>query len=136
MKKVFFILLVLSNLFSCKQPKENNSESKIEDPIILHREHIVNNLTPFYYLKNKIQPKRVEEVMQEYKVPGLRIVFVDKGKISWSKNYGYANLKDSIKIDDSEGLLDITIFSKEDIVQNLTVLQEAQFSHLHNIFYL
>ncbi|WP_298764075.1 serine hydrolase [uncultured Polaribacter sp.] len=100
MKKVFFILLVLSNLFSCQQPKENNSESKIEDPIILHREHIVNNLTPFYYLKNKIQPKRVEDVMQEYKVPGLRIVFVDKGKISWSKNYGYANLKDSIKIDD------------------------------------
>jgi len=85
-------------LFSCKTSESN---TPIQDPAIAHREAIVNNLTPFYYLKGKAKKQRVEDLMLAYKVPGLRIVFVDKGKISWSKNYGYANLKDSIKIDDN-----------------------------------
>ena len=100
MKKTLIFLFAIS-LFSCQNSEKNasikNSKPNTE---ILHREAIVNNLTPFYYLKDKVKKQRVEDLMLKYKVPGLRIVFVDKGKISWSKNYGYANLKDSIKIDD------------------------------------
>ncbi len=54
--------------------------------------------------------------MLKYKVPGLRIVFVDKGKISWSKNYGYANLKDSIKIDDK------TVFTGASLGKPITAM--------------
>lgn len=101
MKKSLHILLVLS-LFSCNKESEekNHLKETVLDASIVHREAIVNNLTPFYYLKGKVKKQSVEDLMLKYKVPGLRIVFVDKGKISWSKNYGYANLKDSIKVDD------------------------------------
>ncbi|EZH75673.1 hypothetical protein ATO12_02470 [Aquimarina atlantica] len=99
MKQTFLILFFVFNFLSCKETIENDSKSAILDPAIAHRENVVNNLKPFYYIKNQMQPQRVEDLMEQYKVPGLRIVFVDKGEISWSKSYGYANLKDSIKVD-------------------------------------
>jgi len=97
LKKSLIILLAIS-LLSCKESEAQ--KNIIQDSTLVHREAVVNNLTPFYYLKDNVKKQRVEDLMLKYKVPGLRIVFVDKGKISWSKNYGYANLKDSIKIDD------------------------------------
>ncbi|WP_438422639.1 serine hydrolase domain-containing protein [Aquimarina macrocephali] len=116
MKKSIIFLLVIS-LFSCKESKENNDQkSTIQDPSVAQREAVVNNLTPFYYLKGKANVQTVEDLMSKYKVPGLRIVFVDKGKISWSKNYGYANLKDSIKIDDK------TVFTGASLGKPITAM--------------
>ncbi len=101
-------------MFSCKvsEVKKNISQGSS----ITHRETVVNNLKPFYYLKRKVQVQSVEDLMLKYKVPGLRIVFVDKGKISWSKNYGYANLKDSIKIDDK------TVFTGASLGKPITAM--------------
>jgi len=100
MKKSFIILLAIS-LFSCKESKGNKVQKTIQqDSSKVHQEAVLNNLKPFHYLKSKPKIQNVEDLMQKYKVPGLRVVFTDKGKISWSKSYGYANLKDSIKVDD------------------------------------
>lgn len=117
LKRSLIILLVISSLFACKESEENNNQTTtIQDPAIVHREAVVNNLTPFYYLKGNVKVQSVEDLMQKYKVPGLRIVFVDKGKISWSKNYGYANLKDSIKVDDK------TVFTGASLGKPITTM--------------
>ncbi len=116
MKKSLIILLAIS-LFSCKESKENKVQKTIAlDTSTAHQEAIVNNLTPFYYLKGKAKIQSVEDLMLKYKVPGLRIVFVDKGEISWSKNYGYANLKDSIKIDNK------TVFTGASLGRPITTM--------------
>ncbi|MEE9363596.1 MAG: serine hydrolase domain-containing protein [Cellulophaga sp.] len=113
MKKSLIILLAIS-LLSCKESEAQ--KNIIQDSTIVHREAVVNNLTPFYYLKGKAKIQSVEDLMLKYKVPGLRIVFVDKGIISWSKNYGYANLKDSIKIDDK------TVFTGASLGKPITTM--------------
>lgn len=116
MKNTIIFLLVIS-LFSCKESKEKTDQkSTTQDPSIVHRDAVVNNLKPSHYLKGKVKTQNVEGLMKEYKVPGLRIVFVDKGKISWSKNYGYANLKDSIKIDDK------TVFTGASLGKPITTM--------------
>ncbi len=117
MKKSLIILFLISSLFACKESEENNNKKNtVQDPAIAHREAVVNNLKPFYYLKDQLKTHSVEDLMKKYEVPGLRIVFVDKGKISWSKNYGYASLKDSIKIDDK------TVFTGASLGKPITTM--------------
>jgi CubicO group peptidase (beta-lactamase class C family) len=100
MKKSIFILLAIA-LFSCDKSGSNKIQKTIaQDSSLVHQEAVLNNLKPFHYLKTKPKTQNVEDLMQKYKIPGLRVVFTDKGKISWSKSYGYANLNDSIKVDD------------------------------------
>ena len=99
MKNSILVLGVLFTLFSCSQSKTKTPNNTSQQQVIELHQQLLNNLKPFYYLKDQVQPKSVEDLMDAYKVPGLRIVFVDKGTISWSKNYGYANLTDSAKVD-------------------------------------
>jgi len=116
LRKSLIILLAIA-LFSCKESEENShQENTAQDPSITHREAVVNNLKPFYYLKGKANIQSVEDLMLEYKVPGLRMVFVDKGEISWSKSYGYANLQDSIKVDDK------TVFTGASLGKPITTM--------------
>ncbi len=104
-------------MFSCKESKENNDQKNtFLDTSIVHRKAVFSNLTPNYYLKGKAEKQSIEDLMLKYKVPGLRIVFVDKGKISWSKNYGYANLKDSIKVDEK------TVFTGASLGKPITAM--------------
>ena len=104
-------------LVGCKESKENNTEAiTSQETIPGPAERLLNNLKPFYYLKGEIEPLSVEDLIQKYKVPGLRIVFVDKGKITWSKNYGYANLKDSIKVNEQ------TVFTGASLGKPITTM--------------
>ena len=42
--------------------------------------------------------KRIPNLMNHYDVPGVNIALVNNGKISWSKAYGYADLKEKRKM--------------------------------------
>lgn len=112
--KKSLIFLIAISLFPFKGSEAQNN--RIQDAAITHRETVVNNLKPYYYLKGTVKAQSVEDLMLQYKVPGLRIVFVNKGKLSWSKNYGYANLKDSIKIDDK------TVFTGASLGKPITTM--------------
>lgn len=99
MKKILIILLAIS-IISCEKLEINKLQKTAQqDSLRTHMNSVLNNLKPFHYLKAKVQKQTIEGLMQKYNVPGLRIVFTEKGKISWSKSYGYANLKDSIRVD-------------------------------------
>ncbi len=65
--------------------------------------------------------------MLKYKVPGLRVVFTDKGKISWSKSFGYTNLKDSIKVDDK------TVFPGASLGKPITAMAALNLVEKGNI---
>jgi CubicO group peptidase (beta-lactamase class C family) len=124
LKKLFFILFTISILFSCEKNKENNLKKTIQNPAIIHRENVLNNLKPFYYLNDQVVKQSVENLMKKYKVPGLRIVFVDKGKFSWSKSYGYANLADSIKVNEK------TVFTGASLGKPITTIAALKLVEL------
>ncbi len=42
--------------------------------------------------------ERIPSLMDDYKIPGVNIAIVQKGKLAWSKAYGYANPEDNRKM--------------------------------------
>lgn len=42
--------------------------------------------------------KRISDLMDEYDIPGVNIALVEKGKVTWSKAYGYADLEEKRKM--------------------------------------
>lgn len=56
-------------------------------------DRIERNLLPNQYLLGHVVPKSIPQVMLEDNIPGISIAFIDQGKITWEKSYGYADLQ-------------------------------------------
>ncbi|GGA76524.1 hypothetical protein GCM10011521_13450 [Arenimonas soli] len=55
-------------------------------------ETIERGLLPGQYLEGQLQTRSIAEAMLEDNIPGLSMVFIDKGEIAWQRSYGYADL--------------------------------------------
>ncbi|MHB1278140.1 MAG: serine hydrolase domain-containing protein [Bacteroidia bacterium] len=84
---LLFAILACSNKFKFAK---TNHEVRIQ--------RIENKLYPIYNLRGQEKPKSIATMMQENKVTGLSIAFVDKGEVVWTKCYGYADVEDSVKV--------------------------------------
>lgn len=51
-----------------------------------------------YSVAGKVHRMTIPEMMKQDNIPGVSIAFIDNGQIAWTKQYGYANLEDSIPI--------------------------------------
>jgi CubicO group peptidase (beta-lactamase class C family) len=100
MNKIIF-LTILTIFFSCSISKKGNDKASFYSSKAdsAHLSNIENKLTRIYSIKGNIQRMTIPQMMREDSIPGLSMVFIDKGKIVWTKNYGYANLEDSIQVD-------------------------------------
>ncbi|MEM9301203.1 MAG: serine hydrolase domain-containing protein [Pseudomonadota bacterium] len=54
---------------------------------------IERNLAPAHSLEQHVQRRALPDVMEEYRIPGLSMAFVDRGKIAWTQAYGFASLE-------------------------------------------
>lgn len=92
------ILLFLIGIIGCTNQNSNQDEKNISISENKHIENIQNNLVPVHYLNGRANKKSITQMMAEDKIPGVSIAFIDNGKISWQKSYGYSNLTDSTKV--------------------------------------
>ncbi len=97
MKKTLLIVLII--LSACKEKKRTETTStELNNDSIAQIERIEKNLVPVHYLKGIDHKKSIPQLMQEDNIAGVSIAFIDKGKVSWQKTYGYSNLADSTKV--------------------------------------
>lgn len=91
-------ICILLLLTACNKGgmRENQSTTSFPDAERIKR--IETSLYPVYNIKGKETPKTIPQMMKERNISGISIAFVDKGKVAWTKTYGYANLEDSVKI--------------------------------------
>jgi CubicO group peptidase (beta-lactamase class C family) len=93
MKRVLLLFFALSFIFiSCDNEKVIDVSSEINI--------IENGLLPTYQAKgDSIITYNILDRMNHYKVPGVSITIVEKGKIRWAKGYGMANTDTKTKVD-------------------------------------
>jgi CubicO group peptidase (beta-lactamase class C family) len=102
--KLLQILLLLSPLMIFGQ-----NEARIK--------RIETNLIPSVVINGvDYEKSTIEELMKKENVPGLSIAFVDDGKISWTKTYGFADVEKKTKVTPD------TLFAAASISKPLTAL--------------
>ena len=75
---------------------QNNGFGKETD--FKHFKNIENNLIPIYSIKGQPKKMSISDFLKRDNIPGLRIVFIDKGKMAWSADYGYADIEKKTKV--------------------------------------
>ncbi|MGB5190309.1 serine hydrolase, partial [Robiginitalea sp.] len=92
--------LIATSIISCNETvKEINDSAYYSSKAdSIHAQHIENNLIPMYSVAGRVRKMSIPEMMEQDRIPGLSIAFVDNGQIAWTKHYGYASLEDSIPI--------------------------------------
>lgn len=95
MKIPFLASLIFCTLF-CTSKAQNKVYRKETD--LKHFKNIETNLIPIYSIKGQTGKMSVSDFLKNNNIPGLRIVFIDKGKMAWSADYGYANIEKKIKV--------------------------------------
>ena len=109
MKNYIFALTAITCI-SCQENPDTLTE------IETHREAVTSNLTPFYSLKGQTKKMSVQDFIERDNIPGVRIVFVEKGEIVWSANYGFADLGNKIKVDEK------TVFTGASLSKPITTI--------------
>ncbi|PQJ79999.1 hypothetical protein BTO18_12830 [Polaribacter porphyrae] len=75
-----------------------------------------NHLIPSIQVKNELRFYNINNRMQYYDVPGLAIAIIKKGEIIFSKGYGFAQLKDSVKVNNN------TVFQAGSLSKSITAV--------------
>lgn len=95
MKTRFLASLICCTLFLTAKA-QNNVSGKETD--LKHFKNIENNLIPIYSIKGQTTKMSISDFLKRDNIPGLRIVFIDKGKMAWSADYGYADIEKKIMV--------------------------------------
>lgn len=93
------IFLIACTQKSFSQTQIPSQASAVNKTNLSHLENIQTNLLPFYSITGKTEKHSILEMMSKNNIPGIRMVFADKGKIVWSANFGYAEISKKIKVD-------------------------------------
>ncbi|RZM24929.1 MAG: class A beta-lactamase-related serine hydrolase [Pedobacter sp.] len=95
MKTRFLASLICCTLFWTAKAQDMPSGKETD---LKHFKNIENNLVPVYSIKGQTKRMSISDFLKRDEIPGLRIVFIDKGKIAWSADYGYADIEKKIKV--------------------------------------
>lgn len=95
MKTQFLASFIFCTLCWTAKAQNNVSGKEID---LKHFKNIENNLIPMYSIKEQTRKMSISDFLKRDNIPGLRIVFIDKGKIAWSADYGYADIQKKIKV--------------------------------------
>jgi len=116
MKKFPFLICFLALLSACATDSNQNTLEEINQ--------IENNLVLNIQIKgDSVQKMNIYNRMEHYNVPGVSIAVIENGTLKWAKGYGYANTKDSTKVD-TETMFQAGSISKP--VAALSALKLAQ----------
>ena len=92
MKKLSILIFLFVLFVSCSNEKNNE---QLEEITVIE-----NSLIKNIQIKgDSVKKMNIHERMEHYNVPGISIAVVENGKIKWAKGYGFANTKDSTKVD-------------------------------------
>jgi len=121
-KKIICAIVVFSVL-SCKQSGKTTVDSAFyrTKADSIHIQNIEGNLIPMYSVAGSVRKMSIPEMMEQDRIPGLSIAFVDDGQIAWTKHYGYANLEDSIPISSE------TVFTGASLSKPVTAIAALNF---------
>jgi len=97
-------IAILIPVIACTQKVFSQTQISVKEfaaskTDLSHLKNIQNNLLPFYSITGKTEKHSILEIMSKDNIPGMRMVFIDKGKIIWSANFGYAETSKKIKVD-------------------------------------
>ena len=82
------------------------------DPEIISIDTIENNLLPGLLIEGEeVEGMNIQKRMEHYQVPGVSIAFLNEGKITWAKGYGYTS-SDSLRLVDKHTLFQAASISK------------------------
>jgi len=95
MKTQFLASFIFCTLCWTAKAQNNVSGKEID---LKHFKNIENNLIPMYSINGQTGKMSISDFLKRDNIPGLRIVFVDNGKIAWSKDYGYADIEKKVKV--------------------------------------
>jgi CubicO group peptidase (beta-lactamase class C family) len=95
MKTRFLASLLFCTLFWTAKAQNNVCRKETD---LKRFKNIENNLIPIYSIKGQTRKMSISDFLKRNNIPGLRIVFIDKGKMGWSADYGYADIEKKIKI--------------------------------------
>lgn len=100
MLRPFLYIALVFIVVSCSHSKNEIKDSAYyRSPAdSIHALNIEGNLIPMYSVAGRVERMTIPAMMQQDRIPGMSIAFVDKGQIAWTKHYGYANLEDSIPV--------------------------------------
>jgi CubicO group peptidase (beta-lactamase class C family) len=92
MKKFSLLLLLIILCTACAIENKQNTLEEIEQ--------IENGLVLNIQIKgDSVQKMNIYDRMDHYNVPGVSIAVIQNGSLKWAKGFGYANTRDSTKVD-------------------------------------
>ena len=92
-------LIFISTLFTPSMGVGQSVSRNLLDTSVEARiARIETSLYPIYNIKGQEKAMALPEMMREKKIVGLSMAFIDHGRITWTKCYGYADLQDSMKM--------------------------------------
>ncbi len=117
MKKFAFLISLLILIAACAPSNDQDTAAEID--------LIENSLMKNIQIKgDPIEKMNIYERMDHYNVPGVSIAVIENGKLKWAKGYGFANTKDSTKVD-TETLFQAGSISKPVAALSVLKLMEA-----------
>ena len=113
--KLFTIILLVSFLLSACQPVRTRTE-----PVVIDRNELQNFADAFF-----------TEQLQALHIPGVVVIFVQKGEVIFAKGYGYANLEQATPLDPDSSIVRIGSISKPFVATAVMQLVEQGKLDLH-----
>ncbi len=113
--KLFTVILLVSFLLSACQPVRTRTE-----PAVIDRNELQNFADAFF-----------TEQLQALHIPGVVVVFVQKGEVIFAKGYGYANLEQATPLDPDSSIVRIGSISKPFVATAVMQLVEQGKLDLH-----
>ena len=111
-------ILLFITLLACQQRiQSGKTNASVHD---IHIKNIETSLYPLYNLRGQEKPKSIAQLMQENKITGMSMAFVENGEVVWTKSYGYTNLGDSQPITPQ------TIFRAASLSKPITAMMALQ----------
>ena len=96
--KLLYLIVLITILISCQSSDNTKDNVQISKEDSIHLSNIENNLIPFYSIEGETLRKTIPQMMREDNIAGVSMAFIDKGRIAWTKCYGFANIEDSIVV--------------------------------------
>lgn len=130
MKTQFLASFIFCTLFWTAKAQNNLS---IQETDLKHFKNIEKNLMPIYSIKGQTEKKSISDFLKRDNISGLRIVFIDKGKIAWSKDYGYADIEKKIKVNANTVFAGASLAKPVAAVAALSLVEKGKLALDENI---
>ena len=127
--KNLLILLSISTLFSCTDPKEKQQQELLD-----RISRIEHSIQPILQIEGEEVPTySIEDRLKELNIPGISIAVVNNGKLEWAKGYGFADKSENRLVDSLTMFLAGSISKPVSAIRAHQLVEEGKMSLDANI---